>query len=55
MLYAMIIIIVCYNIFLVFACALCSFLCQMSTKWPLSYFQPIWVAIFVTIATVKVK
>ena len=28
---------------------------QFAPKWPFSYFQPILVAIFVTIATVKVE
>ena len=28
---------------------------QIAPKWSISYFQPILVAIFVTIATVKVK
>ena len=44
--------------FLVFACAQYKFLCYMSqfaTEWSFFYFQPVLVAIFATIATVKVE
>ena len=47
--------IICKNIVLVFAFDLCKYLCQTSQIWPISYFQPILAAIFVTLATAKVK
>ena len=55
---AVIILIICLNIFLVLACALYySFVTclKFAPKWSFSYFQPIFVAIFVTRTTIKVE
>ena len=54
----MLIHIICLNIFwyLLVLYVNCSVNClKFAPKWSISYFQPVLVAIFVTIATVKVK
>ena len=48
----------CWNIFLVFACVPCYFLCQtsqISSKMVNFLFQPILVPFFVTMAAIKVE